>query len=245
MKYKILIYCMLVMGIGLVFYSPIKNSLLTFKNQTITREYVSTIKKPNKVDLALSEPSMSNIIKMDRQSNYMGVIKIESIELQQFVSAEFSDQSLFSGVVNLFPERQPEHNNIVLLGHHVDNKSLFFGRLTEVDTGDSINLMLGENNYQYKISKKHITTEENIKIMDTKANESKLTLITCDKPTYTRNRLVIEAQLERNSPEKTSVLDQKVIEGVQKQAVWNYLPLMVLLFIYSLLYIVIFKGRGK
>lgn len=240
---KIIIYLLLVTGIGLLFYSPIKSAILTIKTHNIKYEYRKTSSGTNSTNYAISPPSFSEIVKIKDNSSFMGLIKIPSIDLEQMISPEYSDQSLFSGSVNLFPNRNPIKDNIVLLGHHVYDEKLFFGKLKNLKLNSQIDIIFEDMVYRYEVVEKYVTNETNIAVMDTQKNTPKLTLITCDTPNYTNKRLIIEAQLVQENKSTLSVLTTEVYKEGKQQKIRDYLPILLLLLTYAIIFYVTFKVR--
>lgn len=248
MKEKVIIYLLFVLGFTLLFYGPIKNSVITLKKETVSRAYKETAQVSKTPNMKIAEPSLGNVLKIKKTSTYMGIITVDRIGLQEFVSPDFTDQSLLTGTVNMFPKRHPEKDNLVIVGHHIGEEGLLFGRLPAVKKDDLVRLVLGGYEYRYRITNKFITTEENIAVMDSHDNHPQLTLITCDKPTYTEKRLIVQGELvmDKRSTELKKI--QKITSKQQQltfKRMINYLPLIILLAIYGGLFLIIFKWRVK
>lgn len=243
-----MIYLLFVMGVTLLFYGPIKRMVIIEKHETVLREYQRVGEQPNSTNLSISQPSLSNVLKSRGESTYMGLIAIDRLGLNEYISPDMTDQSLFTGTVNLFPNRNPQRDNIVIVGHHIGEQSLLFGKLTEAKLKDTVRLIVDSYEYEYQVTKKYITTEENVGVMDNHQGAATLTLITCDQPTYTQNRLIIEAELVMDKPstELQKMQEQeRTSSHITTKRLINYLPLGILISLYVVFYLLIFKMRVK
>lgn len=239
MIYKKLVFILLILGVSCLFYQPLKLAVLNFQNQNVSYEYHETAIPMAQETVDLAEPNLTEMMKIKNKTAYMGLLEINSVDLEQFISPKFDNQSLFTGVVNLFPDRVPEHENIVIIGHHMADPLLFLGPILNVEIGQTIKLYFKNSQYSYEITEKYKIDEKNTAVMDTNNNEAKITLITCDQSTYTNKRLIVEGRLIEKKRSNSLPLITKTKHGARRIQV-EFLKLVALwLALVAALYILV------
>lgn len=125
-------------------------------------------------------------------------IVISKIEVQKDVY-EGSD----TGTLNKGPSHFPgtalpneKTGNVVIFGHSAVTKEHDdpFGRLDELKEGDEVTLIYEKDEYKYRVREKKIVESADVSVIDS-SEESILTLITCIKPDYPKDkRLIVIAE---------------------------------------------------
>lgn len=114
-------------------------------------------------------------------------------------------QSLYQGVDLALSNQTIADSQIVyVIGHSSDylphRYSAVFAGLYRANVGDSINLTLGQTQYQYQVVSKEVMAPEKVASYVARAplGQSKLAVVTCWPVFTTTNRLVILAKLQTN-----------------------------------------------
>ncbi len=111
------------------------------------------------------------------------------------------EKGLERGVVHYADTASPGQNgNVVIVGHSSNNifnqgKYKFaFVLLSRLDTGDTFYLQKDGKRYTYQIYTKKIVKPDDISVLGLADKPATATLITCDPPGTSTNRLVVTAQ---------------------------------------------------
>ncbi|NBU33276.1 class D sortase [bacterium] len=115
---------------------------------------------------------------------------------------------LENGVVHYSTSVEPgQVGNVVIVGHssnNILNKGKYkfaFVLLKRLEIGDTISLQKGGIRYTYEVYDKKIVKPTDVSVLGTTAKPNTVTLITCDPPGTSLNRLVVVA--EQISPDPT------------------------------------------
>lgn len=120
----------------------------------------------------------------------LGKIKIEKIDVEQYILDSKDEGALKKGVIKLYGSSLNNYGNLCLAGHNYDD---VFGKLNELDMGDTITLIeKDDTETEYKI--KEILSVDPTDLTPLIQDEEKveLTLITCENAST--KRLVIRAE---------------------------------------------------
>ncbi len=125
------------------------------------------------------------------------------------VAEEEIQKGLESGVVHYSSTPDPGQNgNSVIVGHSSNNilnsgKYKFaFVLLRRLEIGDVFYINKDSVRYSYKIYDKKVVTPDDVSVLGPAERDNSTTLITCDPPGTSRNRLIIIA--EQISPDPTT-----------------------------------------
>jgi sortase A len=136
-------------------------------------------------------------------------VEIPVVYDEPSIKEENIQNALERGVVHYASTPNPgEKGNSVIVGHSSNNilnqgKYKFaFVLLSKLEPGDTIVLTKDSKRYVYKVYEKKIVAPTDVSVLGTTGKPSTLTLITCDPPGTSLNRLVVVA--EQISPEPTS-----------------------------------------
>jgi sortase A len=140
------------------------------------------------------------------------------------VSDNEVNEALESGVLHYGGTPEPgQSGNAVIVGHSSNNifnqgKYKFaFVLLSRLDEGDTFYLEKDGTRYTYQVYEKKIVKPTDISVLSKKSKPATVTLITCDPPGTTTNRLVIVG--EQISPDPSKNKKAPVSDAVVEQAV--------------------------
>lgn len=118
-------------------------------------------------------------------------------------------KSLEDGVVHHPSTEKPgELGNVAIVGHSSNNifnsgKFKFaFVLLSKLDEGDTFYLTRNEVRYTYKIFEKRIVPPTDVSVLENTSKPASATLITCDPPGTSLNRLIVVGEQISPSPSK-------------------------------------------
>lgn len=131
-------------------------------------------------------------------------------------------EGLERGVVHYSTTPNPgELGNSVIFGHssgNILNKGKYkfaFILLKSLDEGDTFIIHKDKQRYVYKVFNKYVTTPDDISVLQPGQKPAMMTLITCDPPGTSTNRLIVQAEQIFPSPstnKKSSVPASTVSE---------------------------------
>lgn len=147
---------------------------------------------------------------------------------------------LEKGVVHYDTTQQPgENGNVVIVGHssnNIFNKGKYkfaFVLLNKLENGDLFYLTKNRKRYVYRVYEKKIVKPSDVSVLGATSKVAAATLITCDPPGTSINRLVVNAEQISPSPELNSVSDEdtvnqpKVLPG-NAPSLWSRITDLVL-----------------
>lgn len=124
---------------------------------------------------------------------------------------EAIQQGLTEGVVHYPTSPDPGQNgNVVIVGHssgnifNMGNYKFAFSLLREMDNGDTFFLQKDGKRYTYQIYKKEVVKPTDVSVLGPADQPATATLITCDPPGLSTNRLVLIAQQINPDPASNS-----------------------------------------
>ncbi|MBO0409912.1 class A sortase [Enterococcus hulanensis] len=245
---KIVVLFLLYTGVLLVSFPILKNSILVEKVTTSKITEVKNLTEITQIPFERIEaPSVSEIMKSSNDFSSIGEVQVPGVGLDLPVFAGLSQEEMIYGAGSMYPKRNPQKDNLVLLGHHLGVSDLLFGKLKDAQLGDTIYLRYLSNYYAYKIQSKEIVNEADIAVLENTAKPL-LTLVTCDRGTQTTGRLVITAKLveaqAKDSIQTKMTKQEKVSHGqkprLRLSMIW--LPLLGIgLLLVLLTYLIIKK----
>lgn len=125
-------------------------------------------------------------------------------------------KNLEDGVVHYPSTSLPgEKGNIAIVGHSSNNifnqgKYKFaFVLLSKLEEGDTFYLTKNKVRYTYKIFQKKIVPPSDVSVLADKGSRSTATLITCDPPGTSLNRLIVVGEQISPSPKKNTAPEAK------------------------------------
>ncbi len=147
---------------------------------------------------------------------------------------------LEKGVVHYSTTQQPgENGNVVIVGHssnNIFNKGKYkfaFVLLNKLEKGDLFYLTKNRKRYVYRVYEKKIVKPSDTSVLGTTSKVAAATLITCDPPGTSLNRLVVNGEQISPNPESNSVSEEdtvkqpKILPG-NAPSLWNRITDLVL-----------------
>lgn len=205
-KLKIIINLLFVIGICLISFPIIKNTITIVKFQKtkiVIKEELPVIKPNERIILPTIESYLT--VSSENLGSAIGELDIPSQKIKTPIFAGLNNQQMLFGAGAMYPERNVLKDNMVLLGHHLSMTELLLGNIQHLEVNDSINVTYLTNKLKYRVIKKKIVSETNLKVLES-TNVPQLTLITCDKPELTDKRIIVTAELvghEEHEKQKT------------------------------------------
>ncbi|MCT6816909.1 MAG: class A sortase [Lysinibacillus fusiformis] len=184
-----LLLCALIIGLLLIFITPIQNGLIARMSDQFNAVEYSTddIKKNNQLDAnfefeAVQSLSIAEVLQAQINASKMpviGSIAVPSVHMQLPILKGVGNAVLAIGAGTMKPNQQLGQGNYALAGHYFEEKDILFSPLYQAQIGDIIYVTDMSNVYEYKLATKKIIAATDVYIVDDIPNQTTLTLITC------------------------------------------------------------------
>ena len=119
-------------------------------------------------DQKWSEDELANMMKLE----------IPSIELEQYVLNETTDENLATALTQIKTNQNPAKDNFSIAGHRGYRGDRFFRQLPEVKAGAEIKLQDKDATYIYVVDSVKIVEPNDIAILEN-TDKPEITLVTC------------------------------------------------------------------
>lgn len=126
----------------------------------------------------------------------IGQIRVDSVGIKLPILKGTTSANLLVGATTMRTDQRMGEGNYPIAGHHMRREDLLFGPLMKVQTGASIVITDLKKNYIYQVVSKKTVPETNNNVIK-QTSDRRITLVTCDKPTRTPNRLIVVGKLVR------------------------------------------------
>ncbi|MBC1342334.1 class A sortase [Listeria welshimeri] len=134
-----------------------------------------------------------NILK----NNGTGTIEFPALKQELPIIEGTTNNNLKVGATTFHSNQTVERGNFVLLGHNLGRKGVLFSDISKLKKEDTIIVNHKEEgvmkSQKYRIIDKKIINYKGTTLLN-QTEKQILTLVTCDKPTQTNNRLIIKAE---------------------------------------------------
>ncbi|WP_100401855.1 class A sortase [Bacillus sp. FJAT-42315] len=191
-------------GIILLISPLIKYQLIDFSASKVSVDQYSAeeLQQNNEKEAtfdyeAITPPTMTNVlsssVNMDDPA-VIGVITIPDVDIELPILKGTTNANLLIGAATMRPDQQMGQGNYALAGHHTRSKDQFFGHVPELKKGADIYVTDKKNKYHYKVTENKIISETETDVIND-TTENKITLITCDVPTKTNKRVMVQGVL--------------------------------------------------
>ncbi|HBJ02909.1 MAG TPA: class A sortase [Lysinibacillus sp.] len=184
-----LLLCVLIIGLLLIFITPIQNALIARMSDQFNAIEYSTddIKKNNQLNAdfefeAVQSLSIAEVLQAQIKASKMpviGSIAVPSVHMQLPILKGVGNAVLAIGAGTMKPNQQLGQGNYALAGHYFEEKDILFSPLYQAQIGDIIYVTDMSNVYEYKLATKKIIAATDVYIVDDIPNQTTLTLITC------------------------------------------------------------------
>ncbi|KMN39095.1 class A sortase [Lysinibacillus sp. LK3] len=204
----ILLITMLVLGLILVFISPIQNVIIAHLSHQLNTTEISVeeIEKNNQVNADyvfedVQSLSIAEVLKAQTKANKMpiiGSIAIPSVDMQLPIVKGVGNAALAVGAGTMKPNQSLGQGNYALAGHYFEEKDILFSPLYKASIGDTVYVTDLTNIYEYHLASKKVIAATDIYVIDDIPNKTVLTLITCAD--NGSKRLAIQADFVQQYP---------------------------------------------
>lgn len=199
---------MLVLGLILVFISPIQNAIIAHSSHQLNTTEISVeeIEKNNQVNADyvfedVQSLSIAEVLKAQTKANKMpiiGSIAIPSVDMQLPIVKGVGNAALAVGAGTMKPNQSLGQGNYALAGHYFEEKDILFSPLYKASIGDTVYVTDLTNIYEYQLASKKVIAATDIYVIDDIPNKTVLTLITCAD--NGSKRLAIQADFVQQYP---------------------------------------------
>ncbi|MBP1039613.1 class A sortase [Vagococcus sp. BWB3-3] len=182
-----------------------KRALLSYRIESVSVQQTLSVptNEVSQGSVIIQPPTLSETLALYRHQPEasLGRLVIPDVAIDVPIFPTLINENLLLGAVTMFPERDPNQENLVLVSHHLWNETLLFGPLMNVQPGQAMFLSYGDQVYQYRVTEIKTVPATEISVMDNR-QLGELTLITCDRPTLTDQRLVVNGTLVKEEPDE-------------------------------------------
>ena len=171
-------------------------------NENVPKESIEPIYSLEQVE----EVTISEFYKHKKEFKNIkskGRLIIDSIDLNLPLFPGLNNVHLMAGAGEQLPENDIQPGgvgNYILASHKMSySKNLGFSRLDKVREGDIIKVVIGENEYKYKVFLSKVVLNSETQYLDDEENRAIITLYTCEDLYNTRNsaKVVVQGELVR------------------------------------------------
>ncbi|MBO0462416.1 MULTISPECIES: class A sortase [unclassified Enterococcus] len=235
-KIKFVIHLLFVIGVSLLSFPVIKNTLTLIRIQT-TKVVVSSELPPQKPNEIIHLPTLENYLYTSSESigEAIGEIVIPSQNINTPIFAGLNNDQMLFGVGSMYPERNPETENMLLFGHHLGMAEILLGNVTNLEVGDKIYVKYLSKGLNYEVVENKLVMETDFSVLEN-TDHAQLTIITCNQPTITDKRIVIVAKLLDEVEEHIEHIQQRNENNdrkIMRRSIVKYsvVPILIILFI--------------
>lgn len=206
--FMFMIVVLVIAGITLINAEKIKNFLVSNNvlmfhiNQFSAKQLKANEQKKASYHFeAVETPSLLDVMRYGNQvkkSAVIGQLEIEHLQVILPILKGVNSSNLLAGAATMREDQQMGKGNYPLVGHHMRDEGLLFGPLLKLKKQDKIKITNKEQVFTYEVTDINTIDESQIDVIQETA-DARLTLITCDLPTATKNRFMITAKLVNHS----------------------------------------------
>jgi sortase A len=193
-------------GILLIASPFLKEGLVGYLSGKLSSEQLTAtqLKKNNQRDTSfdyksIQPPSFYEAVRAGtRVSSHavIGRIQVKRLGIALPILKGTTSSNLLVGAATMRSDQKMGSGNYALAGHHMRRENLLFGPLMHVKIGDEVVITNLTSDYVYRVSNRKIVSENEGSVA-LQTNDKRITLVTCDKPTRTPNRLIVIGKLVR------------------------------------------------
>ncbi|MCA9764871.1 MAG: class A sortase [Carnobacterium sp.] len=208
-----------IVGILLLFYNPIKDALLSYTIDSLSKDSLSRDKiKLNQQKNARYDFEEVGLLDLEDiiyalnhtdDIHIVGRMSIPSVSMNLPIGLGTSTSTLALTAGTMKKDQVMGEKNYCLAGHHLRNDALLFSPLYEAKIGSAIYLTDAKTVYEYRLSHKETIPPTKMSVLEDSEDEVKLTLITCDDGGDTR--LWVTGDFVKSIPIEEA--DSKIIES--------------------------------
>lgn len=186
---NLFLFLLLLLGLALVFNRQLKQFLMqrtsaNYQIEQVTRAQIQANEKTEATfDFAAVESASLEAVLQAQLSGkvlpVIGGVAVPSVEIQLPIFKGLSNDALLFGAGTFSATQQMGQGNYALASHRIENSTILFTRLEEVQMGDVIYLTDLDQIYVYEtIESKRIEAYQ-VEVIEEVPNQTLVTLITC------------------------------------------------------------------
>lgn len=126
------------------------------------------------------------------KSLLIGQLVIPSLDMNLCIFKGTTNYNLLRGLGTMKPDDKMGKGNYTLAGHNNGDKKLLFGALMDIKKGAIVRITDKTNIYEYKIYETKVADSTSLELLENseaeKIGKPIISLMTCDKGTWTSNR---------------------------------------------------------
>lgn len=158
----------------------------------------TTSKINNQMIEEYKETINNNEIKKDEYNlgDVIGVLNIPKIDLEVAIKRGIDNEILKDAVGHFENTSMPgECGNFAVAGHRAYTSNKFFSNLDELQVGDEINVLSGNEEFKYKVNNIEVITPDKVEVVDaSNKNKKEITLVTCTPKYIGSHRLIVKGE---------------------------------------------------
>ncbi|MFT8311640.1 MAG: class A sortase [Sporolactobacillus sp.] len=208
---KVLITVLIAAGLLLIASPFLKESLIGFLSAKYNTDKLTAtqLEKNNQRGASydfskIQPPSFFETVKAGTNFNsksVIGRIQVKRVGINLPILKGTTSANLLIGATTMRPDQKMGEGNYPLAGHHMRRENLLFGPLMQTKIGDEIVITDLKKDYIYRIVNRKVVSETEGDVIE-QTKKKQITLVTCDKPTRTPNRLIVTGKLVREAVHK-------------------------------------------
>ncbi|WP_277674468.1 class D sortase [Piscibacillus halophilus] len=198
---KLVAVLFIIMGIGIIAFPHVQNQLYASKEDELVREFqnlnqvFNQNQERSEIELEDDDHDVSETQNSSLDSLVIGLLHIEKIDLTVPMLQGASEENLDIGV-GIMDGTDPLGNvgNTGIAGHRSYTEGRLFNRLDEISKGDEIIIETLDGEWLYEVFDTKIVTPDDVSVLEPMAEESIITLITCEPMYDPTHRIIVHAK---------------------------------------------------
>lgn len=244
---KITITLLLLLMLGALSIPFSKYFLIaTYKQQAKNITVQSTLPKSIPKAESIEPPKFQDIIKQANNQNTdsIGQVVIPSASISQPIFVGLTAENMVQGVVDLFPNRDPNQQTLTLIGHHVSYEStLLFGGVEKLKNNADVYVRYLDHYYSYKVESNQIIKDTDLNQLQDKG-PNYIFLITCETSSPSPYRVLVTAKKVSSAQSSQQiqanfVKEEKTVKNKLNKIYWlKFLIPLLIAIILTILFLI-------
>lgn len=188
---------LMVAGLIVMFYPFLKNVYTGYKEEKLLEEWKTTAQESFiKLDEVYQKEGQKEEINEDQSNQPIGALSIEKIDLTIPIldGADQRNLKVAAGKLEGTDGLEAKTGNTAIAAHRSYTYGKQFNRLDEVEVGDEIIVHSTNNKKTYTVYNKVVVEPTDVSVLESKADEKIITLITCEPIRKATHRLIVQAR---------------------------------------------------
>ncbi|MHC5269347.1 class A sortase [Enterococcus sp. LJL98] len=216
----------LLLGVALIFNRQIKNLLMARTSETYQvakvsrREIEKNLEEEVTFDFEqVQSANLEAVLKAQLSGKVLPVIggvAVPSAEIQIPIFKGLGNEALLFGAGTFDPEQKMGEGNYALASHRIEETTILFTRLDEVQLGDVVYLTDLETIYTYEVYESKRIEPTEVEVLDVVEDKKIVTLITCGEAAGV-TRWLVQGELTEVTPAKTATPEMLAAFSMEQQ----------------------------